>query len=285
MNNSNADDPPALALQGSQLSVSELRRSQVMRIAQAIGMIFVLLLLMSYLNIKLTPLIIAIAIFFVIGLILRITLCLCIRYNSSRSNSIYNANEVELESGRRSALRGHRSRHRHHHSRHNHQPPEGNVTGGDDDDDNDEDVPVVNPLSLRLSFVDRDFTDDDYEVLLALDRVSQIMDRMLGERPPRGATKSELSELPTHVYKTVTATKEESSDGDEKDESKESTAKLDKERNVCAICLEDFKDGDVVTTTPCFHQFHRDCINTWLTQKAVCPICKYELFKPHTEGN
>lgn len=118
-----------------------------------------------------------------------------------------------------------------------------------------EDIQVINPLNLRLSLVDRDFTEEDYEVLLALDRMAQLIDNAMGARPQRGATESELNELPTHVYKSVIA---EDDDKNEVEKSEGDKVKeLDADRNVCAICLENFVDGDVVTTTPCFHQFHK----------------------------
>ena len=43
----------------------------------------------------------------------------------------------------------------------------------------------------------------------------------------------------------------------------------------CAICLEPYQQGDWVRTIPCFHTFHRQCIDSWLANKAECPICKH----------
>jgi hypothetical protein len=42
----------------------------------------------------------------------------------------------------------------------------------------------------------------------------------------------------------------------------------------CAICLEDFCQGEIVKTLPCFHCFHDDHISTWLMQSQRCPLCK-----------
>ncbi|KAI7859740.1 hypothetical protein BDC45DRAFT_160305 [Circinella umbellata] len=46
------------------------------------------------------------------------------------------------------------------------------------------------------------------------------------------------------------------------------------EQASCVICLESFIHGDVLRTLPCQHEYHRDCIDTWLTKKsAACPLC------------
>lgn len=45
----------------------------------------------------------------------------------------------------------------------------------------------------------------------------------------------------------------------------------------CPICLEDLAPGSVLRLLPCTHQFHRDCVDKWLAQKATCPICQRSL--------
>ena len=50
---------------------------------------------------------------------------------------------------------------------------------------------------------------------------------------------------------------------------------LHSDRTKCSICLEDFQCGDVVRTLPCFHSFHKECIDRWLGNKPICPICKH----------
>ncbi|CAE7269246.1 E3 ubiquitin-protein ligase [Symbiodinium microadriaticum] len=46
---------------------------------------------------------------------------------------------------------------------------------------------------------------------------------------------------------------------------------------TCAVCLEDFRDGDLVRVLRCFHTFHRDCVDTWLARNHLCPICKQDV--------
>ncbi|KAL8098094.1 receptor homology region, transmembrane domain- and RING domain-containing protein 1 [Apium graveolens] len=47
---------------------------------------------------------------------------------------------------------------------------------------------------------------------------------------------------------------------------------------TCAICLQDFKDGDSLKILPCQHKFHANCVGSWLTKwSKSCPVCKYDL--------
>ena len=55
------------------------------------------------------------------------------------------------------------------------------------------------------------------------------------------------------------------------------TEKKEGESNNCIICLSDFEIGDKVTSLPCLHVFHTDCIKNWLQSKNHCPICKYTI--------
>lgn len=48
---------------------------------------------------------------------------------------------------------------------------------------------------------------------------------------------------------------------------------------LCAICLEDLNDEDIVRGLLCGHVFHRVCIDPWLThRKGYCPTCKKDLY-------
>ncbi|KAK7262233.1 hypothetical protein RJT34_29796 [Clitoria ternatea] len=49
----------------------------------------------------------------------------------------------------------------------------------------------------------------------------------------------------------------------------------EEKQGECAICLEEFGDGDAVKVIPyCKHVFHPQCIDTWLLAHVTCPICR-----------
>lgn len=59
-----------------------------------------------------------------------------------------------------------------------------------------------------------------------------------------------------------------------------------KQATTCVICLDAMEDGEIVRTLPCFHEYHRDCIDTWLTKKsAVCPLCLQPVVTPTAPEN
>ena len=47
------------------------------------------------------------------------------------------------------------------------------------------------------------------------------------------------------------------------------------DQESCVICLSEFDDGDSITTLPCGHDYHTECIKPWLLKRSSkCPICK-----------
>ena len=46
----------------------------------------------------------------------------------------------------------------------------------------------------------------------------------------------------------------------------------------CAICMEEFKEGQMIIQLPCKHIFDPESIKTWLKEEqAKCPICRFKL--------
>ncbi|GLI60394.1 hypothetical protein VaNZ11_002541 [Volvox africanus] len=101
------------------------------------------------------------------------------------------------------------------------------------------------PAHLLLS--DRDFTPEDYELLCRLDE---------GVENRKAAKDEQLAALPTEVVGVVGRRR---SDGCPA---------------TCIICMEEVVPGDVLKRLPCLHDFHGDCVDTWLKTKACCPICQ-----------
>ncbi|XP_031489646.1 E3 ubiquitin-protein ligase CIP8-like [Nymphaea colorata] len=47
--------------------------------------------------------------------------------------------------------------------------------------------------------------------------------------------------------------------------------------NSCVVCQDGVSNGDSVAKMPCSHEFHEDCISTWLKRAHSCPLCRLEL--------
>ncbi|KAJ1665689.1 hypothetical protein IW140_001539 [Coemansia sp. RSA 1813] len=51
----------------------------------------------------------------------------------------------------------------------------------------------------------------------------------------------------------------------------------DAEDSMCAICLNDYEDGDILRLLPCKHHMHQACVDEWLHINRSCPLCKREV--------
>jgi hypothetical protein len=111
--------------------------------------------------------------------------------------------------------------------------------------------------SLRLVLRDRELNGEDYDGLLQFDEeAGPAMQELLSNM---GATQEEINRCPARVLREATDDLLSSSSG----------------TPHCAICLEPYEMGQSVRTIPCFHTFHVDCIDPWLSTKASCPVCKH----------
>ena len=46
---------------------------------------------------------------------------------------------------------------------------------------------------------------------------------------------------------------------------------------LCNVCLEDYKIGQISNKLDCGHYFHDKCILQWLKMRNTCPVCRTEL--------
>jgi hypothetical protein len=46
------------------------------------------------------------------------------------------------------------------------------------------------------------------------------------------------------------------------------------EQAECAVCLDEFRAGDVLAHLPCGHRFHWACALPWLEGTSRCPFCR-----------
>ncbi|MEW5317560.1 MAG: hypothetical protein WDW38_008847 [Sanguina aurantia] len=122
---------------------------------------------------------------------------------------------------------------------------------------------VRSGLPPQLLFSDRDFTADDYEMLLKLDE--KVESR-------RGATQTVIDALPVQVM-GVPAGEAAGLSSSAPPTLQDARPPPDGEAVQCSICLDDVVGGALVKTLPCLHRFHQGCIDKWLRQKSSCPIC------------
>ena len=54
-----------------------------------------------------------------------------------------------------------------------------------------------------------------------------------------------------------------------------STIKIkNKRKEVCCICMENFKCSENVYRLDCKHLFHEGCLDEWICYKNECPTCR-----------
>jgi len=92
----------------------------------------------------------------------------------------------------------------------------------------------LNPTALQLAMLDRDFTSNDYDLLLRLDAENAA-------QTFTGVPASVIDRLPCYAVPKP-------SSGASKD-------------NACAVCLEDRVEGEMVRTLMCLHTFHKGTSN------------------------
>lgn len=74
----------------------------------------------------------------------------------------------------------------------------------------------------------------------------------------RGLSEEIIAYLPSYKYKTGFFKKEK--------------------HEECVICYMEYKNRERLTTLPCRHQYHSECVTRWLKLNKACPVCNEEVF-------
>jgi len=45
----------------------------------------------------------------------------------------------------------------------------------------------------------------------------------------------------------------------------------------CSICLCNYIDDEELRILPCLHEFHKCCIDPWISRIVTCPLCRYDI--------
>ncbi|KAH3758998.1 E3 ubiquitin-protein ligase SDIR1 [Pelomyxa schiedti] len=134
----------------------------------------------------------------------------------------------------------------------------------------------INPLNLRLSLVDRDFTENDFDALAALDTVSDRLDQIIVDPRSLQHTRERIEQLPVHEF-SANPNHSPAPSGTPQDNNAPPTVNTSNTIVLsCPICLDNLQAGEKVKVLPCLHQFHAECVDRWLVIKPHCPICKFD---------
>ncbi|QDZ18963.1 hypothetical protein A3770_02p14810 [Chloropicon primus] len=88
----------------------------------------------------------------------------------------------------------------------------------------------------------------------------------------RGASEEQIGSLPVRAFKGESQGSRSSPGG-----SREGEASASSDQTTCAICLDDYSDGQEMRTLPCMHSFHSTCVDKWLRNNRSCPVCKKDI--------
>jgi Ring finger domain len=67
--------------------------------------------------------------------------------------------------------------------------------------------------------------------------------------------------------------------------SKTGTSGQPDEEQTCSICLGNLQDGMRIGSLSCHHEFHADCLKSWLKRKNHCPLCNERVAELRVASN
>ncbi|XP_063967543.1 E3 ubiquitin-protein ligase ZNRF3-like [Lytechinus pictus] len=62
------------------------------------------------------------------------------------------------------------------------------------------------------------------------------------------------------------------------------TLSIASDGSICAICLEEFREGEELRIVPCAHEFHKHCVDPWLLSNRTCPLCMFNILDCGLDG-
>ncbi|KAJ3221240.1 hypothetical protein HK099_003671 [Clydaea vesicula] len=118
----------------------------------------------------------------------------------------------------------------------------------------------INFTSNPRNYVNDEDLDMSYEGLLALSE-------RIGEVKKKNIPEDVLTLLPTFKFEQFKIKKNSYK------------KKIDEADLKCSICLMDYNKGEELRKLPCFHFFHRECIDDWFKSAVACPICRIDVLE------
>jgi len=54
---------------------------------------------------------------------------------------------------------------------------------------------------------------------------------------------------------------------------------------TCSICLSEYENRETVLRLPCGHEYHEECVLSWVSEHTRCPLCNYDLQQEDEEDD